>query len=107
MIEEVAGETHLLALNAAILAAQSGEEGKGFAVVAAEIRALSERASAGAFEIADLLSGIQNEIVALSESMKDSVRRVEDGVMRSQSAGERLAKIRERSRLASEAVAGI
>jgi len=107
MIEEVAGETHLLALNAAILAAQSGEEGKGFAVVAAEIRALSERASAGASEIADLLSGIQNEIVALSESMKDSVRRVEDGVTRSQSAGERLAKIRERSRLASEAVAGI
>lgn len=107
MIEEVAGETHLLALNAAILAAQSGDEGKGFAVVAAEIRALSERASAGASEIGDLLSGIQNEIVALSESMKESVRRVDDGVGRSQGAGERLAKILERSRLASEAVAGI
>lgn len=107
MIEEVAGETHLLALNAAILAAQSGEEGKGFAVVAAEIRALSQRASAGASEIADLLSGIQNEVGTLSESMKESVRRVDDGVNRSQGAGERLAKILERSRLASEAVSAI
>jgi len=107
MIEEVAGETHLLALNAAILAAQSGDEGKGFAVVAAEIRALSERASAGASEIGDLLSGIQNEVAALSDSMKESVRRVEDGVTRSQGAGERLAKILERSRLASEAAAEI
>jgi methyl-accepting chemotaxis protein len=107
MIEEVAGETHLLALNAAILAAQSGDEGKGFAVVAAEIRALSERASAGASEIGDLLSAIQSEIVALSESMKESVRRVDDGVTRSQGAGDRLAMILERSRLASEAVAEI
>lgn len=107
MIEEVAGETHLLALNAAILAAQSGEEGKGFAVVAAEIRALSERASAGASEIGDLLSAIQSEIGAMSESTKESVRRVEDGVTRSQGAGERLAKIRERSRLASEAASEI
>ncbi|HWC64747.1 MAG TPA: methyl-accepting chemotaxis protein [Thermoanaerobaculia bacterium] len=107
MIEEVAGETHLLALNAAILAAQSGEEGKGFAVVAAEIRALSERASAGASEIGELLSAIQNEIATLSDSMKESVRRVEDGVARSQSAGERLAKILERSRLASGAAAEI
>ena len=107
MIEEVAGETHLLALNAAILAAQSGEEGKGFAVVAAEIRALSERASAGASEIGDLLSGIQNEVAALSDSMKESVRRVEDGVGRSQGAGDRLAKILERSRLASGAAAEI
>ena len=107
MIEEVAGETHLLALNAAILAAQSGEEGKGFAVVAAEIRALSQRASAGASEIGQLLSGIQQEIGALSDSMKESVRRVEDGVSRSQSAGERLSKILERSRLASESAAEI
>ncbi|HET7453468.1 MAG TPA: methyl-accepting chemotaxis protein [Thermoanaerobaculia bacterium] len=107
MIEEVAGETHLLALNAAILAAQSGEEGKGFAVVAAEIRALSDRASAGASEIGDILSAIQNEVAALSESTKESFRRVEDGVGRSQGAGERLAKILERSRLASEAAAEI
>jgi methyl-accepting chemotaxis protein len=107
MIEEVAGETHLLALNAAILAAQSGEEGKGFAVVAAEIRALSQRASAGAAEIGELLSAIQQEIGALSESMKESVRRVEDGVGRSQGAGERLSKILDRSRLASEAAAEI
>ncbi len=107
MIEEVAGETHLLALNAAILAAQSGEEGKGFAVVAAEIRALSQRASAGAAEIGQLLSGIQQEIVALSDSMKESVRRVEDGVARSQGAGERLSKILDRSRLASEAASEI
>jgi methyl-accepting chemotaxis protein len=107
VIEEVAGETHLLALNAAILAAQSGEEGKGFAVVAAEIRALSERASAGAAEIADLLTGIQGEVGALSDSMKETLRRVEDGVTRSQGAGHRLGKILERSRQASGAAAEI
>ncbi len=107
MIEEVAGETHLLALNAAILAAQAGEEGKGFAVVAAEIRALSERASAGASEIGDLLSGMQNEVGALSDSTRELVRRVEDGSARSQSAGERLGKILDRSRQASESAAEI
>jgi len=107
MIEEVAGETHLLALNAAILAAQAGEEGKGFAVVAAEIRALSERASTGASEIGELLSGMQNEVGALSDSTKELVRRVEDGSARSQSAGERLGKILDRSRQASESAAEI
>jgi methyl-accepting chemotaxis protein len=107
MIEEVAGETHLLALNAAILAAQSGEEGKGFAVVAAEIRALSGRASAGASEIGDLLSGIQSEVSALSDSMKETVRRVEDGSSKSTAAGERLSKILARSRAASEAASEI
>lgn len=107
MIEDVAGETHLLALNAAILAAQSGEEGKGFAVVAQEIRALSERASAGASEIGDLLSGIQKEIAALSDSMKESVRRVEDGVSRSSAASDRLGRILDRSRHASEAATEI
>ncbi len=107
MIEDVAGETHLLALNAAILAAQSGEEGKGFAVVAQEIRSLSERASAGASEIGDLLTGIQQEIAALSDSMKESVRRVEDGVSRSSAASDRLGRILERSRHASEAASVI
>jgi methyl-accepting chemotaxis protein len=107
MIEDVAGETHLLALNAAILAAQSGEDGKGFAVVASEIRALSERAAAGASEIGELLSGIQGEVGALSDSMKESVRRVENGVARSSAAGERLSKILDRSRLASESASEI
>jgi methyl-accepting chemotaxis protein len=107
MIEDVAGETHLLALNAAILAAQSGEEGKGFAVVASEIRALSDRASAGAAEIGGLLSGIQSEVAALSESMRESVARVEDGAARSHAAGQRLATILDRSRKASEATAEI
>jgi methyl-accepting chemotaxis protein len=104
VIEEVADQTNLLALNAAILAAQAGEEGRGFGVVASEIRALSERTSAGAQEIAELLSGVQGEVMSVTEAMKAATRLVRDGSTRSIAAAERLTKILEGSRRASGAV---
>ncbi|MBI5014699.1 MAG: hypothetical protein HZB55_04315 [Deltaproteobacteria bacterium] len=62
LISEVAGRTKLLALNAAILAAQAGEQGLGFSVVAANIRELSDRTNASTRAIAGLIQGIQREI---------------------------------------------
>ena len=92
-IEDIASQTNLLALNAAIEAARAGEQGKGFAVVADEVRKLAERSSLATKEIAGLIKGIQKTVSEAVLAMKESANEVEAGVVRANSAGEVLNNI--------------
>jgi methyl-accepting chemotaxis protein len=92
-IEDIASQTNLLALNAAIEAARAGEQGKGFAVVADEVRKLAERSSLATKEITVLVKGIQNTVSDAISTMMESAAEVEAGVTRANLAGKALDSI--------------
>ncbi len=92
-IEDIASQTNLLALNAAIEAARAGEQGKGFAVVADEVRKLAERASGATREIGGLIKGIQTSVNEAVSAMHESASEVEAGVKLANSAGDVLNNI--------------
>jgi len=92
-IEEIASQTNLLALNAAIEAARAGEHGRGFAVVADEVRKLAERASGATKEIGGLIRGIQQTMGEAMSAMDAGAKEVETGVARANQAGDALANI--------------
>ena len=93
VIEDIADQTNLLALNAAIEAARAGEQGRGFAVVADEVRKLAERTTKATKEIGDMIRQIQQDTKSAVASMEDGTQRVMDGVDLANRTGEALTKI--------------
>jgi methyl-accepting chemotaxis protein len=93
VINEIATQTNLLALNAAIEAARAGEQGKGFAVVADEVRKLAERAARATKDITGLIKGIQVETSEAVTVMEEGTREVEEGTKLADQAGAALREI--------------
>jgi methyl-accepting chemotaxis protein len=93
VINDIADQTNLLALNAAIEAARAGEQGRGFAVVADEVRKLAERTAKATSEIGDMIKAIQDEVQKAVTSMNEGTKRVNVGVELSTQAGNALQGI--------------
>ena len=94
-IEDIADQTNLLALNAAIEAARAGEQGRGFAVVADEVRALAERTTRATREISEMIKAIQKETKGAVTAMKQGVEQVEAGTVEAAKSGDALRNILE------------
>ncbi len=102
VIDDVTDETNLLALNAAIIAAQAGEHGRGFAVVADEIKDLAERTAQSTQEIGNLIEAVQNGAREAVDAVNRGFEAVEQGTKLSQEAGDALSQILESAQKSTE-----
>ncbi|MBE0466589.1 MAG: methyl-accepting chemotaxis protein [Candidatus Desulforudis sp.] len=107
VINDIADQTNLLALNAAIEAARAGEHGRGFAVVADEVRKLAEKSSGATKEIETIIRAIQKDTVKAVETMQTGASEVDEGVEIIKRAGKALENIRENAGRSTDLVAEI
>ncbi len=107
VIQKVADQTNLLALNAAIEAARAGEQGRGFAVVADEVRKLAENTGKATLRISNMIDSITQQIDAATTSMNESQLQVQSGVLLADRARDSLGMIRQETRHTLEMVTEI
>ncbi|MEK6321823.1 MAG: ABC transporter substrate-binding protein [Acidobacteriota bacterium] len=107
VINEIADRTHLLALNAAILAAQAGTQGRGFRIVADEIKELSERTSASTREIEEVIKAVREDVTETIERVAVGGQRADEGVDLASRAAALLAEIRDKTNAASDRIRAI
>jgi methyl-accepting chemotaxis protein len=104
VISDIASQTNLLALNAAIEAARAGEQGRGFAVVADEVRKLAEKTTHATKQIVDMINSIQEDTHKAVDSMRAGTQEVEKGVEMANQAGESLRQIVEATQSVTDMV---
>jgi methyl-accepting chemotaxis protein len=104
VIKDIADQTNLLALNAAIEAARAGEQGRGFAVVADEVRKLSEKTAGSTQEIASMIDAILRGTQDAVRSMEEGVTRVQTGVDLAKQAGSSMSDLQHNSTRMLQAV---
>jgi len=107
LIDDIAEQTNILSLNAAIQASMAGEAGRGFAVVSDEVQSLAERSTEATKKIAELVTTIQNDTNDAVLSMEKATQQVVSGTKVADSAGAALAEIEEVSKRLSGLVEGI